>query len=430
MNENQRPPKGSISRGTVIGTVTAKAAGKSLVSATRGLFLNEKDREQLRIKTRQEIAEIVFAGLSQLRGTALKMAQLFCGESGLLPPEYLAVFEQSHYRVPPLSPPIVRRMLRQELGHEPEELFAQFELRAFAAASLGQVHRAQLKSGEEVAVKIQYPGMKEAMLTDFGLARKVLLPLYQKGLMLATLDELEERLKREIDYQKEAQTMALFAERLSPLGVSVPKVFFDLTSSRVLTQQFCEGLHLDEWAKLNPPRKQVNSVAQQIFTVFLKSVFDWRSLHADPNFGNFLIDQSGRLTILDFGAIKELTSDGVQFYSELWNFTKDVDGKKILLAYEKRGAQIQDESQFLEKVVLPYTNWIQKVIRSDKFEFSTDSSFVREGHEIFSRQIFNPDLENFSANMALLHRTLLGVLTLFSRLGAEIDVKSLRALYQ
>ncbi|MGE0764169.1 MAG: ABC1 kinase family protein [Bdellovibrionales bacterium] len=429
------PPKTSLARSKVIGKVAGRVASKKISSGVKSVFLKPEDKQTLRQRTNLEIAQMIFEGLSQLRGTALKLAQLFCGETGLLPEEYMKVFEQAQYKVSPLSAALVRTVLRRELGQDPLLVFAEFEADALAAASLGQVHRAKLKNGTWVAVKVQYPGMNESIVNDFALARKLLKPFANTGLLINILDELQDRLRQEVDYMVEQEHSNWFRAQTLPPTMFIPQVHADLTCPTVLTMDFVSGQHLDQWLLSHPSQDRIDKVANTLFSFFTRSVFQWQRLHVDPNLGNFLITEDDRIAVIDFGAVKIIPQEDVTFYTQLWRTSKGDDRTPLLEQYEKRGMQVapggvEQNRQLLEQAVEPYLDWIQTLLAQESFDFKTQPDFVRRGHEIFSQQLFNPQLQNFSTGLTLVHRTLLGLGVVFQRLGAKLHVDSHRHTWQ
>ena len=428
------PPKSSFARTKVIGQVAGRIAGKKIATSTKSLFLSADDKNSLRARSRQEIAQIIFDGLAQLRGTALKLAQLFCGETGLLPQEYMKVFEQSHYRVPPLSSVLVRTVIRRELGEDPSHLFAEFDAQAIGAASLGQVHRARLKSGEVVAVKVQYPGISETLVTDFALARKMLMPFGNTGLIQTVMTELEIRLKQEVDYLAEMQHLDWFRGKELPEGIRLPKVFKQHSTTTVLTMEYVKGQQLDEWLATKPDQMRVNRIANALFSFFVTSVFKWNRLHADPNFGNFIITDQDEIVVIDFGAVKVMRPADVEFYRLLWATPVDSNAMDLVKIYLEHGAELniedpQQTKNLLENAIRPYLLWIQTMIRHEKFDFKKNDDFTRLGHQIFSAQLFNEQLQNFDSSLTLVHRTLLGLVVIFQRLGSEIEIEKHRSLW-
>ena len=202
---------------------------------------------------------------------------------------------------------LLREMVRNELGDDPENVFAWFDTHAFAAASLGQVHRARLKSGEEVAVKIQYPGIARAIREDFRNFFLALLPGRLNKDWQNTKDQfhdLRARLERETDYVAEAavqeKVRALFRE---DDGIVVPRVYPQYSTARVLTMEFLDGVHIDKFMARNPSQEERNEFAAKIVRAWSRMLYTGRLSHADLHPGNFLFLDDGRLGLIDFGFV-------------------------------------------------------------------------------------------------------------------------------
>jgi len=421
--KSKAPPKSKMARTQVVGATAARMAGKKIASETKGLFLKGEAKKELRQKTREELASMIFDGLVRLRGTALKLGQLLVSETGILPEEYSRELEKAQYRVPPLSSALVRSLLRRELPKDFDKIFSDFDWNNARAASLGQVHRGKLRSGETVAVKIQYPGIQDTMVSDFELVRKVIAPLTYNGLLTTTLEEIQERLEQEVDYLREAENLQWFASRAPAEGLLVPKVYPEFSSPRVLVMGYVEGLHLDEWIARHPEQAHRDEMARKLFRFFRKSVFEWRRLHSDPHFGNFLVNDHGAVHLIDYGSVKVVAPGDTALYELLW--AREPDAETLIREYEARGAEVksggaQNNREFLDAAVFPYMKWIQELIGGEEFDFRASSDFVKRGYEVFSGPMFNPQMQEFSDELAFVHRTLLGYMVLFQRLGAVL----------
>jgi predicted unusual protein kinase regulating ubiquinone biosynthesis (AarF/ABC1/UbiB family) len=217
---------------------------------------------------------------------------------------------------------LLREMVCNELGDDPENLFASFEKRAFAAASLGQVHGAQLRSGEAAAVKIQYPGIARTVAEDFRNLALFLLPgrLGKDWAHIqAAMEDLRARLEKETDYQAEAVTLARARSLFRDAdGILVPRVYPQLSSARVLTMERLPGLHLDQFLRANPSQEQRNEAARKIFRAWYRLLYAGRMVYVDFHPGNLLFLDDGRLGLIDFGFMVELDD-------EMWGLFQRMD---------------------------------------------------------------------------------------------------------
>ncbi|HSQ03318.1 MAG TPA: AarF/ABC1/UbiB kinase family protein, partial [Burkholderiales bacterium] len=197
---------------------------------------------------------------------------------------------------------------KASMGRLPEEVYASFEEAPFAAASLGQVHRATLCDGTRLAVKIQYPGIRDAIAADFAWFRAVSKPAQVSGhLPRAAIDELERQIVAETDYVREAGNMKLFRPGLMPLPfMTVPAVFPKLSSSRVLTMSLLAGDHLDDFLASRPAASLRNLIGARLVELFYFQLLRLNAIHADPHWGNYLFRRDGTIGLVDFGCVKRL----------------------------------------------------------------------------------------------------------------------------
>lgn len=414
--KGDEPPRTKLARTKVIGGVATKASVKKVASEIQAVFLPVEAREAHRAKTRDEIAGLIFEGLSRLRGTAMKLAQVFCADTGLLPEEYLRTFEQAHYKAPGLSPALVRGVLRREFGRDAMEIFAEFDFIPKAAASLGQVHRGCLSDGQALAVKVQYPGMQDSLISDMALARFAMKPLLRTSLILSTLDQLEERLKEEVDYRCELGNLEWFAQNVTKGELIIPRPMPQLCTSRVMVMEWIDGVTLDRWVDQNPEQDVRDALAAQLLDLFIDGVFKYGRFHSDSNLGNYLVTSDSRLALLDFGSVTRLPANEIDFYRKLWLAEKS--NSELLQEYRTHGAKVDD--QFWEVTVAPYVRWLSRIRDRNEFDFGDHPDYVREGYRLFTGQLLNPALQGYSDQLTLAHRTLLGLFSLFTRMKARV----------
>lgn len=375
----------------------------------------------------RELAEIVFQGLCKLRGTAMKVAQYISSDQDLLTPAHLEVLRQSHYQVPPLNTIIVSKMIRNEFKVNKEDLFITFEDKAFAAASLGQVHRAKTLDGKDVAVKIQYPGIDQTISVDLGIVKKFLSAVPKNKIILNSLNSIEQHLYEEVDYwveQKNALDFYIFFcgnTNINPKFI-IPRVFPHLSSQRVITYEFIQGQSLQDWLRSNPSQQQRDQLGQKLWQFFFDSAFKLQKIHADPNWGNFLITDSNQLVVLDFGCVQSLSHDAVKLFHSLFLPEDSITISDLVSLYVKLGAKVdlsnphQIES-FYEKAVRPYRHWLTKLI----YKEHAYEKLSAEGQRILFRELFSSHLDSFSNEFTLLHRTFFGLLKIIESIEADLS---------
>lgn len=313
----QAPHTSKLARGAIVGAAAAQAGATQLARSATQLVrrgASAADQEAARVEHEAKMGRIAFTALNQLKGTALKASQLLSMELGLLPEGVRQQLARAHYQVTPLNRALVLKLLRQELGNSPEALFAEFDLQAFAAASLGQVHAATLFSGEAVAVKLQYPGMAATIHSDLAMLRLLL-----KGISLGpealpnadiqarVMENIAQTLTQELDYLHEAKQLQWFAQHLQHPKLVLPTPVMERTTPRVLTMQRLHGLHLAEWLATQPSQAQRDHYGQLLFDTFMQCAWGLQRLQADPHPGNYLFMDEGQLGLLDFGCTRTLS---------------------------------------------------------------------------------------------------------------------------
>src|SRR2546430_983900 len=284
----------------------AGIAGSYFGYLLQRVFLGEA-KSKIKLKSTHTRAARRMAGEMQaLRGPAMKLGQMLSLQTGILPDEVLAELATLQMEAPGMHPSLVRVQIKGSLGREPEEIFKRFTAEPFAAASLGQVHHAITREGHRVAVKIQYPGIRRAIENDFRLFRTFAMPAQASGhIPKSAIDEIEKQIIAETDYQREADNIDFFAERLAPLSfVKVPRVFREYSSDKVLTMSLMTGRHLEDFLAQRPSQKLRNQLGAHLFELFYFQLLKIEALHADPHWGNYLFNDDAGISLVDFGCVK------------------------------------------------------------------------------------------------------------------------------
>ncbi len=246
---------------------------------------------------------------STLKGATVKMAQLASMQQALLPPEYLEEFKLLRDKVTPSAYPVIAGSIQSELGAGPMEVFAEFSRAPLAAASMGQVHRARLHTGEEVVVKVLHPGVERSVAIDLWLAKLMLclLNVFSRHIDLMQIyRESEEPLHEELDLLHEARATEEQGRTLAPFGVRAPKVYWQYSSRRVLTLEYIEGVPLNDVQQMNAWGVDRVELARTYLRAFFQQSLTLGFFHADPHASNGLCTPEGALVMLDFGMVKRL----------------------------------------------------------------------------------------------------------------------------
>jgi predicted unusual protein kinase regulating ubiquinone biosynthesis (AarF/ABC1/UbiB family) len=297
---------GATRRALKIASVTAGVGGSYLGYLAQRLFLGAEARERKLKETHTKAAQRASDGLLTLRGPIMKLGQALSLHGDLLPEETLAELGKLQMRAPGMHPSLARAQFRSAMGRDPEDLFAAFDDVPFAAASLGQVHRATTRAGEAVAVKIQYPGIRAAIEGDFKWFRTVSRPAQaSKYIPAGIIDELETQIIAEADYAREAANLTRFRRDLAPLDyVEVPKPFLKLSGDKVLTMSLLAGEHLDAFLARQPSQRLRDLVGERLLELFYFQILQLGAFHADPHWGNYLFRDDGTVGLVDFGCVK------------------------------------------------------------------------------------------------------------------------------
>jgi predicted unusual protein kinase regulating ubiquinone biosynthesis (AarF/ABC1/UbiB family) len=316
---------------------------------------------------------------------------------------------------------LVRIQVRNELGRPPEELFDAFEREPFAAASLGQVHRAR-RGNEELAVKIQYPGIERAIGSDFtllgGLLRSVELAAHRPQLE-AALAEVREHMEQEVDYVREANALETFARSFADQDdVRVPRPVRELSARRVLTMERLEGLHADELLRAGTPQEERDRLATRLLELFFRQTMVLGLFQADLHPGNFLFLPGGRLGLLDLGCVKRLSPAFVRDHRRVFLLSPgDEDAHAEL--YVRLGLLTPGEERFEERLALLLRMQHLDVPRyqaDQPFDFG-DAAAMRELSACL-RDALRDGLTH--PEFVLYMRAKLGLYSLFHQLGARV----------
>jgi predicted unusual protein kinase regulating ubiquinone biosynthesis (AarF/ABC1/UbiB family) len=312
--------RGRLRRAAPLAALSARTAGEAVVVGLRGR-LTGADSTEFHVRTAERYAEL----LGHSKGALMKAGQMlsFISAGPAVPQEFRSIYQEALTRlrneVPPMAPGLARAVLEAELGRRAESAFAQFEWEPIATASIGQVHSARLHDGRAVAVKIQYPGVADAIRADlrnnellatfigliFGLSPK-------RGSfdLRGAARELSVRVTEELDYRLEATNQAEFADiyRGHPF-IHIPEVIGGLCTERVLTQELVQGLSWSE--ALTRERELRDSWAEAIYRFAYSTNLRFCLFNADPHPGNYLFHDDGSVSCLDFGCVKRFSREQI-----------------------------------------------------------------------------------------------------------------------
>ncbi|MCZ7357199.1 MAG: AarF/ABC1/UbiB kinase family protein [Candidatus Methanoperedens sp.] len=262
-------------------------------------------REQLLVLSE---AERLRLALEELGTTFIKFGQILSTRHDLIPPEYIEELSKLQDRVPPFEFAEVKKVIEREFGKNIEEIFLSFDPEPLAAASIGQVHRARLAGGEEVAVKVMRPGVEDVIQTDLAILMS-LAKFAEKHIKeskffnpVGFVDEFSRIIRQEIDYAHEAQNAERFYVNFKgSTTVKIPKVYWSYVTKHVMTQEYSEGIKISDIKQIEAMGLDRRKISMDLANAYLKMIFEDRFYHADPHPGNILVSQEGVVIFLDFG---------------------------------------------------------------------------------------------------------------------------------
>ena len=375
MSENKSTLKGKVKRyakvSSKLTTVSAKIASKKLV----GIEDNNKN------------AELVLNALGGLKGPLMKVAQLLSTVPDLLPKEYSEKLQQLQADAPSMGSFFVKRRMKSELGLNWQKKFKNFDIKAKKAASLGQVHIAQINN-TNIACKLQYPDMISTVDADLK-QLKIIFSLYGTwDKTIRTQDiytELSQRLKEELDYKRELKNMLLYGNILkNEKFINIPKPIKKLSTNRLLSMTWLEGTPLMSWKESNQEIR--NHIAKILFNAWYIPFYKYGIIHGDPHPGNYQVTNENKnlpnLNLLDFGCIRIFPSSFVGGVIDLYKAIRDNNEELAINAYKAWG--FKNLTKEIINILHIWATYIYGPLIEDKKRFIQDNSATRNGKEIAS----------------------------------------------
>ena len=384
-------PQGRLRRTAPLVALSARAAGGGVADVLRRRLKGERGASvEFHIRNAERYADV----LSRSKGVLMKVGQIvsFVDITAAVDRTYGEVYQAAlaslQSDAEPMDPVLVAAVIETELGQAPEELFAEFSPTPIAAASIGQVHVARLHDGTEVAVKVQYPGVADAigddlanteLLFTFVKIAKGMIPQFRNFDVRAMADEISERISEELDYAAEAANQIEFAEhyRGHPF-VRVPEVFSELSSDRVLTMAMVHGRRWNETSDVDQALR--DRWGDVVFRFFFGSIARFGVFNADPHPGNYLFHDDGTVTFLDFGCVKRLSPDAQRCLWDQPSATLDNDADRLLRVYIEHGFARADDPPPADKLLAWFRQNFAPLHLPQPFTFTPE--FVAEllGH--------------------------------------------------
>ena len=372
--------------------------------------------------------------LGEMRGAAMKVGQMLSLHADLLPPEAAEVLRALQREAPRVPAEVMEYEVRGSLGDRYDALFETFEREAFAAASIGQVHRARLRDGREVAVKVQYPLIREIIESDLKNLRVLFQALFA---LVSDLDfepvwrEIRDRLREELDYTREAQQMRRAATLHADIPeIVIPGVVEEASTDRVLTMEFVEAISPDAAVSELYDRELRDRWGRALFEFVLRNLFLHRHMHADPNFGNFAFRDDGAVIVYDFGCVKVVPDRIAEGFAGI---TRAAIGRRpevVPAILDRMGVRKRDGSPIARSITDPYLEILGEMYRdAPPYTFGEDPGVYRRLFDLGLANVGEASDLEFPEDLLFIDRTLGGMFGNLVRLRATGDWRAIAESY-
>ncbi|MCB0383021.1 MAG: AarF/ABC1/UbiB kinase family protein [Psychroserpens sp.] len=388
-----------------------------------------KTETEAKDRLNENNASDIYDGLKQLKGSALKVAQMLSMEKSIMPQAYVEKFSLAQFSVPPLSPPLVMKTFKKYFGKLPNELYDTFNATSVNAASIGQVHVAT-KDGKKLAVKIQYPGVAESIASDLAMVKPIAMSMFNikgKG-SDKYFKEVENKLVEETDYILEVKQSKEIVNACSHIpNLKFPNYYEELSNKRIITMDYMTGEHLSEFVAHNTNQDKANQLGQALWDFYMFQIHNLKKVHADPHPGNFLISQDADLIALDFGCMKIIPEEFYKPYFELAkeeNITNKAYFENKLYELEiLREDDSKEEITFFTEMFHEMLSLFTQPLHAEVFDFS-DNQFFGKIAELGEKYSKNTELRKMNGNRGSKHfiymnRTFFGLYNLMFDLKAK-----------
>lgn len=421
-------PTGRLARAARLGGIAAGLLGGTAAEGLRQLARGERPRLAEAALTPANALRLT-GGLAGLRGAAMKLGQMLSMDAGLaLPPELAEVLARLRAEAPPMPPDQLKRALAAEWGPDWLRRFARFDVRPIAAASIGQVHRAVTKDGRDLAIKLQFPGVRASIDSDLAnLATLIrgsgLLP---RGLDLAPLlDQARAQLQDEADYLREGQALAAFGAALADdPDFVVPRLHPDLTTPQVLAMDYLDSRPIEALAEAPQPTR--DRAVAALIGLTLRELFVFGRMQTDPNFGNYRLAPDGRVVLLDFGATRAIDAATAAAYRRLLGALLDREAGAIRAGMLGLGYFAEAHAPDRQALIVDLADHAAGALRQPApYDFGASDlieDLAQRGRALGEARDF---WHVPPADLLFLHRKIGGMFLLARRLGARVALRPL-----
>ncbi len=405
--------------------MTASVASRYTRTRVKGVFSSEENKEEDLNEMYRRVGWQITETLGELKGAAMKVGQIASQMKDLLPEEFGEALAQLQKQAPPMEYSVIESQIVNELGDKPKKLFADFDEEPFAAASIGQVHRARTFEGEDVIVKIQYPGIDESCESDLNHLKRTLqlggLLRVSKEALDEVFEEIHRSLKCELDYLQEADNLRFFGDfHQHDEYLVIPKVIDELTTKRVLTITYEPG---DDITEVKPPRysqETINAIGQRIFNTIGRQIYELKAVHSDPHAGNFAYRPDSTVVIYDFGCITHIHPQVVAAYRDTILAALSEDFRRLDRALIVLGIRNEEGPEVEDSFYQAWLDIFTRPITEANFDFDYGKTALQE-EIVKNRSLILSHWQSFqpSADTLFVNRVVGGHYMTLAQLGVK-----------
>lgn len=389
--------------------MTASIATKTVSNSIRNFNADEDQKNEARSKLFQDIGLQIADTLGEMKGAVMKVGQIASQYKDIFPPEVAKAIAKLQRQAPAMPFADIKKQVEKELGKPLEQVFTSFEEQPFAAASIGQVHKATLPNGTEVVVKVQYPGVDEACESDLKQVRLALRLMgvlkVDKKLQDRLFKEIQDSLHEELNYEIEAQNLQVFKTFHQSLDnkIIIPHVYPEYSSRRILTLSMEKGDNIETASTWDLAIR--NEIGERLIRALGQQMFFLKRFHCDPHPGNFAFRADGSVIIYDFGGVKTLSTEIISHFKTLVRAGRKADISTIeneLIALDA----LAEKGKFPEDL---YKEWLEVLLRplTTHYDFAENSAH-HDGMKLVKKSLKYWDVFKPSPDTLMVNRTISG----------------------
>ena len=392
-----------------LASMTASIATKTVSNSIKNLTADEEQKNAARSQLFQDIGIQIADTLGEMKGAVMKVGQIASQYKDIFPPEVAKAISKLQRQAPAMPFAEIKAQVEKELGKPLDKIFKHFDETPFAAASIGQVHKAILPNGEQVVVKVQYPGVDEACESDLKQVRLALRLMgvlkIDRKLQDRLFQEIQESLDNELNYQIEAQNLEVARTFHAALDdkIIIPQVFKDYSSRHILTLSLEQGENIETASTWS--QRTRNTLGRRLLRAMGQEIFYLKRFHCDPHPGNFAFRQDGSVVIYDYGGVTTLSNDVVHHFRQLIHAARAQDIAEIEQHLDALQA-ISALGKFPEDL---YLQWLEVLMRplTTHYDFAENSAH-HDGVELVKSSLKYWDVFKPSPDTLMVNRTVSG----------------------